>query len=277
MRISWDEALDIIASEMLRIKKTYGPTAILYQWDQHGENKVVHGPHGAAASCSSSSEATPCRSATPTAGKGGAGERSTSGDASRWASRCRRESDLRHLPERRAAPVLGLRPGDHHLGMAGQLPSRLSYWWTELGIKQIYVAPDVNYANAVHADKWIPILPNTDAALYLAIAYIWFREGTYDKEYLETHAYGVDKFEDYVMGKEDGSPQDPGVGVADNRAPRRTIKALAREWASKRTTIVHRQRRPRHPRALLHGARASAGAVPGHAGSGQARAAIRPR
>ena len=45
-RISWDEALEIITSEMLQIKETYGPTAILYQSDQHGENKVVHGPHG---------------------------------------------------------------------------------------------------------------------------------------------------------------------------------------------------------------------------------------
>ncbi len=61
----------------------------------------------------------------------------------------------------------------------------------------------------MHADKWIPILPNTDAALYLAIAHEWFRNGTYDKEYLETHAYGVDKFEDYVMGKEDGVPKTP--------------------------------------------------------------------
>jgi trimethylamine-N-oxide reductase (cytochrome c) len=50
VRISWNEALDIIAGEMLRIKDTYGPTAILNQSDQHGENKVVHG-HGACASC----------------------------------------------------------------------------------------------------------------------------------------------------------------------------------------------------------------------------------
>ena len=48
--------------------------------------------------------------------------------------------------------------------------------------------PDLNYAAAVHADRWIPVLPNTDAALYLAIAYQWFKDGTYDKEYLETHA-----------------------------------------------------------------------------------------
>ena len=46
VRISWDEALDIVTGEMLRVKETYGPTAILYQNDQHGENKMVHGPHG---------------------------------------------------------------------------------------------------------------------------------------------------------------------------------------------------------------------------------------
>ena len=46
-RISWDQALDIIVSEMNRIKKKYGPTAVLYQSDQHGENKVVQACHGA--------------------------------------------------------------------------------------------------------------------------------------------------------------------------------------------------------------------------------------
>ncbi len=94
-------------------------------------------------------------------------------------------------------------------GWEGQLPSRLSYWWTELGIKQIYVCPDLNYAAAVHADRWIPVLPNTDAALYLAITYHWFKKGTYDKEYLKTHAVGVDKYKAYVMGKEDGVPKTP--------------------------------------------------------------------
>ena len=53
-----------------------------------------------------------------------------------------------------------------------------------LGIKQIYVCPDLNYAAAVHADRWIPVLPNTDAALYLAITHRWFKKGTYDKEYV---------------------------------------------------------------------------------------------
>ena len=45
-RISWDEATDIIASEIKRVIKKYGPTAILSQADGHGETKVVHAAHG---------------------------------------------------------------------------------------------------------------------------------------------------------------------------------------------------------------------------------------
>ena len=40
VRISWDEATDIIASEIKRVQKKYGPTAILAQADGHGETKT---------------------------------------------------------------------------------------------------------------------------------------------------------------------------------------------------------------------------------------------
>ena len=97
----------------------------------------------------------------------------------------------------------------------------------------------MNYGAAVHADKWIPIKPGTDAALQLAIAYVWMTEGTYDKEYVATHTFGYDKFEEYVLGKEDGIPKTPEWATPKCGIPETTIKALAREWASKRTTIVH--------------------------------------
>ena len=47
-RISWDEATDIIASEIKRIHKTYGPFGILCQGDEigHCESKNVHRAHG---------------------------------------------------------------------------------------------------------------------------------------------------------------------------------------------------------------------------------------
>ena len=84
-----------------------------------------------------------------------------------------------------------------------------------------------------------PSQPNTDAAMHLAIAYIWITEGTYDKEYVATHTFGFDKFEEYVMGKEDGIPKTPEWASAKCGVPEWTIKALARDWAAKRTTIAH--------------------------------------
>ena len=63
-------------------------------------------------------------------------------------------------------------------GFRGQFASRLSYFWSEIGIKQVYICPELNYGAAVHADKWIPVLPNTDAALQLAITYVWMTEGS---------------------------------------------------------------------------------------------------
>ncbi len=126
-------------------------------------------------------------------------------------------------------------PGDG----TGKCQARYCYWFTELGIKSIYVCPDLNYGAAIHADKWIPILPNTDAAMHLAIAYTWITEGTYDKEYVETHTFGFDKFKDYVLGKEDGIPKTPKWAAGKTGVPSRTIKALARMWASKRTSTAH--------------------------------------
>ena len=52
-------------------------------------------------------------------------------------------------------------------------------------------------------------MPNTDAALQLAIIYIWLKEGTWNKEYVKTHAVGMDQVENYVLGKEDGIPKTP--------------------------------------------------------------------
>jgi anaerobic selenocysteine-containing dehydrogenase len=239
VRISWDEALDIVTSEMNRIKEAYGATAILYQNDQHGENKTVHGPHGCGR-----------KLLDLFGGYTHQVRNADSWEGWYWGAKhvwgCEYigqqlpQSNLLYDISKNAELLLfwGCDPETTPWGWGGQLVSRFNYWWTELGIRQIFIAPDCNYGNAVHADKWIPILPNTDAALYLAIAHRWFTKGTYDKEYLATHAYGVDKFEAYVMGAEDGVPKSPEWAAAITGVPARIIRALADEWASKRTTVV---------------------------------------
>ncbi len=136
-------------------------------------------------------------------------------------------------------------------GFCGQSGSPICYFWTEAGIKQIYICPELNYGAAVHADKWIPVLPNTDAALQLAIIYTWIKEGTYKKDYVATHTVGFDKIEDYVMGKEDGIPKTPEWASPKCGVPEWTIKALAREFASKITSITHYYARRHDPRTVF--------------------------
>ena len=84
VRISWDEALEIIVSEIKRIIEKYGPYAIFAQADGHGETKMVHGPHGCQYQTSQTSgRLHPSRPEIRIAGRDGTGVPNTSGGWSR--------------------------------------------------------------------------------------------------------------------------------------------------------------------------------------------------
>jgi anaerobic selenocysteine-containing dehydrogenase len=240
IRISWDKALDIIVSEIKRVHKQYGPFGILCQGDGHGETKVVHGPHGCAR-----------RLLNLMGGCTVQNRNSDSWEGWYWGAKhvwgCefvgQMEPAINAMPDIAENTELllfwGCDPETTSWGFDGQQASRLCYWFSELGIKSIYICPDLNYGAAIHADKWIPIRPCTDAALQLAIAYVWIMEDTYDKQYIATHSVGFDKFQAYVLGEEDGIPKTPKWAEEKTAIPEGTIKALAREWASKKTSIMH--------------------------------------
>jgi len=239
VRISWDEALDIIVSEMKRVKEKYGPTAIFYQSDQHGENKVVHGCHGCGRKLLSLLGGYTLQSRNPDSWEGwfwGAKHVWGMQPVGQQVPQTNLMLDIAENTE--LLLYWGCDNETTPWGWGGQQASRLSYWFTELGIKQIFICPDLNYSAAVHAARWIPVKPNTDAALYLGIAHVWITEGTYDKKYVATHTFGFDKFEEYVLGKEDGISKTPKWAEEITAVPARVIKALAREWAAKRTSIV---------------------------------------
>jgi trimethylamine-N-oxide reductase (cytochrome c) len=238
-RISWDEALSIVAGEIQRIKAQYTTTAILYQSDCHGENKTVHASHGCAPRLLNILGGYTLQVRNPDSWEGWVW-----GGKHVWGM----EPVGQQVPTANVIPDIaenselllfwGCDQETTPWGWGGQAASRLSYWFTELGIQQIYISPDLNYAAGVHADRWIPIRPNTDAALYLAVAYVWITAGTYDKEYIATHTYGFDKFSEYVLGHEDGIPKPPKWAAEITGVPARISTALAKLWASKRTSIV---------------------------------------
>ncbi len=239
-RISWDEALDIVVSEIKRIKEEYAPEAIFAQGDGHGETKAVHGPHGCHFDLLRLLGGFTMQARNPDSWEGWYWGAKHAWGMVKNLGQQYTQATIPDIVEN--TDLLLFWSGDPESttwGFTGQQVSRLSYWFTEVGIKQTYVCPDLNYGAAVHADRWIPLLPNTDAALHLAIAYTWITEGIYDKNYVATHTVGFDKFEEYVLGKEDGIAKTPTWAAGKTGVPSRIIKALAREWASKATTIVH--------------------------------------
>ena len=123
------------------------------------------------------------------------------------------------------------------LGMSGSSALEMPKWLKRAGIKIIAISPDLNYAAAVHADKWIPLKPNTDAALYFGVAHTWIAEGTYDKDYIASHTTGFDEFKSHVLGKDDGVEKTPAWAAEITGVPAHTIRALAREWAAKKTSL----------------------------------------
>jgi anaerobic selenocysteine-containing dehydrogenase len=240
VRISWEEAVGIVAGELKRVGKQYGPEAVLAQADGHGEGKDVHTAHGSANKLLSLLGGYTLQIRNPDSWEG-------------WAWGAKHVWGMEPVGEMGPAANLipdiaengelllfwGCDPETTPWGFNGQMASRVCRWFTQLGIKSVYICPELNYGAAVHADKWIPIRPNTDAALQLAVAYIWITEGTYDKAYIKTHTYGFEQFRSYVLGEEDGVPKTPQWAAPKTGIPARIIKTLAKEWASKTTSIAH--------------------------------------
>jgi anaerobic selenocysteine-containing dehydrogenase len=240
VRISWDEAANLVAAELRRVGATYGPEAVLSQADMHGETKHLSPSHGCAN-----------RLLSLLGGYTIQMRNLDSWEGQNWGAKhvwgCEPVGEMmpaanlfRDIAQNAEMLLFwGCDPETTPHPIQGMMASRVCRWLSDAGLRSVYVCPDLNYGAAVHADKWIPILPNTDAALHLAIAYVWITEDTYDTEYIAGHAYGFEKFEQYVLGTVDGVPKTPGWAADKCGVPEWTIKALARQWAKKTTSLIH--------------------------------------
>jgi molybdopterin guanine dinucleotide-containing S/N-oxide reductase-like protein len=237
-RISWDDALDLVADEIKRVKREHGPGAIM----------------------------------------NGSGSHHTWGHLGYWLSARIRFFNLigftpvAHNPDSWEGWHWGAM---HHWGQSMRLGGSEAYgtvedclkycemvvfwssdpeatsgvyaafegtvrrqWLKELGVKLVHIDPYYNHTAAFLGGKWLAPRPATGNALALAIAYVWITEGLYDKEYVEKRTVGFDKWRDYILGKEDGSPKTPEWQEGESGIPAREVKALAREWGAKPTYLA---------------------------------------
>ena len=129
-------------------------------------------------------------------------------------------------------------PDSTHGIYSGQESNIWRVWLKEMGMKCIFIDPFYNYTAAVMDGTWFAPRPGTDTALAAAIAYTWFKDDTYDHDYVERKTIGIDEFRAYIMGDEDGVPKTCEWAAEKTGIPARRIRALAKEWASKRVALA---------------------------------------
>ncbi len=236
-RISWDEALDIVASEIQRVKEEHGPGSIMNGSGSHhtwgnigywlsaktrfmnsiGSSHVVHNPDswegwywGAMHHWGNSMR------------NGGTDTYGTVED-------CLKETEM---------IVFWSSDPESTSGVYGAFEGTVRRQWAKsLGIKMVHIDPFYNHTAALLGGKWIAPRPDTGNAMALAIAYIWIKEELYDKGYVAERTVGFDKWRDYILGKEDGIPKTPEWQAAETEVPGRIVRALARQWGKRKTYL----------------------------------------
>ncbi len=238
VRVSWDQALDLVAKELMRVQKDYGPAASFagaYGWKSPGK---LHN----------------CRTLLSRMMNLKGGFVNHTGDYSTGASQVIMPhvvGTLEVYEQQTVWPVIvdksdlvvfwGADPmltnqiawtiADHD-GYIGMKALKAA------GKKVICIDPvkteTCNYFNA----EWIAPRPQTDVAMMLGIAHTLLAEKLHDEKFLKTYTTGFEKFQPYLMGETDKTPKTAEWASAICGVPADVIKELARRFAKNRTMLA---------------------------------------
>lgn len=237
-RISWDEALDIVADEIKRVKRDHGPGAILNGSGSHHTWGNLGYWLSARLRFFNSIGFTPVTH-NPDSWEGwywgamhhwGHSVRLGAGEAYGTIEDCLQNCEM---------VVFWSSDPESTSGAYGAFEGTVRrQWLKELGIELVHIDPFYNHTAALLGGKWLAPRPATGNALALAIAYVWITEGLYDKQYVAERTVGFDAWKDYVLGNEDGVPKTPEWQEDESAIPAKDVRALARQWGSKKTYLA---------------------------------------
>ena len=105
------------------------------------------------------------------------------------------------------------------------------------GTKFINISPNASDAAKFLNAKQISIIPNTDTALMLSLAYILITSNNYDQKFIEEYTNGFNEFKSYVLGEKNNKPCTPEWASNITSIPEETIKWLAKEISAKKTMV----------------------------------------
>jgi anaerobic dimethyl sulfoxide reductase subunit A len=236
-RVSWDEALDHVAKKMVELKQKYGPTAILDQAYAGTSYGVLHksdqiegllarflGMFG----CRTNSWSVPSYQGTTFSSRMTFGTITDGNEDDTFA-------------HARLIIMWGWNPAYTFHGGNTFYYMRLA---KQRGCKFVVVDPQYTDSAASYDAWWIPIKPNTDAAMLAGMAHHIFANNWQDQKFIDKFCQGMDagttpaqfadkeNFKDYILGKYDGIAKTPewaekicGVAAVD-------IKKLAEMYAT---------------------------------------------
>ncbi len=238
VRVSWDQALDLVAKELGRVEKTYGPAATFagsYGWKSPGK---LHN----------------CQNLLRRMMNLKGGFVNSSGDFSTGASQVIMPhvvGTLEVYEQQTVWPVVvekselvvfwGANPmltnqigwtiADHD-GYAGLKALK------DAGKKVICIDPEKTETCTYLKAEWLAPKPQTDVAMMLGIAHTLVAEKLHDTKFLATYTTGFEKFQPYLMGETDKTPKTAEWASAICGIPAAVIKELARRFAKNRTMLA---------------------------------------
>lgn len=234
VEVSWDDALQLVASEVQRVRARYGNASLHKAKSSWGSNHAhLHrtdpmqqrffNAYGGCSTFFGSYSSQAVTEILPAVAWGGVAE------CSDW-------------PVIRANAKLIVLWGANPLVTSRILSARYntSAWLDLKGGPIELIALDPMRSETAKAldARWVPVAPNTDVALALGIMHTLYTEKLHDAKFLAAYTVGFPAFAQYLTGETDGTPKDAAWAAAITGVPAATIQELARKMAATRTTIV---------------------------------------
>ncbi|GAB6051484.1 trimethylamine-N-oxide reductase TorA [Magnetospira thiophila] len=239
VRVTWDQALDLVVSELKRVKETYGQAGVYggsYGWKSSGK---LHN----------------CQNLLRrmlNIGLDGAFVNS-SGDYSTGASQVIMPhvmGTLEVYEQQTVWPVV-VESTDVLVFWGADPVKTNQIGWTvadhdgypymeafkKTGKKVICIDPIRTQTAQFFDAEWVPIRPHTDVAMMLGMAHTLVSEKLHDTDFLDQYTFGFDKFLPYLMGESDGTPKSAEWASEICEVPADQIKSLARLFKDKRTML----------------------------------------
>lgn len=86
--------------------------------------------------------------------------------------------------------------------------------------------------------QWIAPHPMTDVAMMMGIAHSLIKQGKHDKAFLDKYTVGYDRFEAYLLGKEDGVEKSAQWAEGICGVPAKQLETLAEIFSNHRTMLM---------------------------------------